>query len=218
MNKIVLSIIASIGIFLGTNMVTPFPYGLILGIGIPVVIIWYVIKKTKRDKILDTFLLGKSHYLKMLPTERKIQCAILAIFVFSFASSILYPFVNELLGLPTFYEISYYGNSAYSGTYAYGNDKDIPTFLNGILYRFGLQLLFIGFPIYLVPPALLTIPRAIFWIGAVISIFLVVKYSAGLSNRRRLAYTYLVAVQVASMWAPFFIWHPAYDSTIIPGI
>ena len=214
----ILAIIASVGIFFGSNIFFPFPYGMILGIGIPAAIIWYAIKNPKRDKILDVFLGSRSHYIKIIPMERKIQYAILAIFLFSFASSVLYPFVNELLGLPTFYEINYYGSSMSSGAYAYGNDMDIPTFLNGILYRFGLQLLFIGFPIYLVPPALLTIPRAIFWIAAVISIFLAAKYSTGLSNRRRFAYTYLVAVQIASMWAPFFVWHPVYNSTIIPGI
>ena len=216
LHLVILSIVVSVGIFFGSNIFFPFPYGMILGIGIPVAIIWYAIKNPKRDKILDVFLGNRAHYIKMISMERKIQYAILAIFFFSFASSVLYPYVNDLLGIPTIYKIN--SDVMFSEAYANPEDKDIHTFLDGVIYRSELLAFFIIFPIYLVPPALLTIPRAIFWILSIISILLVTKYSAGLSNPRRLAYTYLISVQIASMWAPFFVWHPVYNHTIIPGV
>lgn len=153
----------------------------------------------------------------MIPMEKKIQYAIIAIFIFGFASSVLYPFVNDLLGIPTVYKITG-AKGVYHEAYANPNDKDLHTFLDGVLYRSGLLALFVALPIYLIPPALLTMPRAIFWILSIISIFVMLKYSRDLSNQRRFAYTYLVAVQIASMWAPFFVWHPAFSHIIIPGV
>lgn len=218
LHLIILSIVASIGVFFGSNIFLPFPYGLVLGIGIPVAIIWYNIKKLKGEKMSDVFLGSKSQYIRMIPHERKIQYAIVAILVFNFASSVLYPFVNDILGLPTIYKVTDYGTSTFLEGYASPHDKDLPTFFDGVLYRSGLLALFLVFPVYLIPPALLTVPRAIFWILAIVSIFLMAKYSTGLSRRRRIAYTYLVAIQIASMWAPFFVWHPVYHHTIIPGV
>jgi hypothetical protein len=190
---------------------------MVLGIVVPAAIIWCAIKNPKREEILDVFLGRRAHYIRKLTTERKIQYAIVAIFLFGFISSVLYPFVNDLIGVPTVYQITF-SDGGSTEAWANPGDKDLHTFLDGVVYRSELLALFIFFPIYLVPPALLTLPRAIFWILSIISILLVIRCSAGLPNRRRLAYAYLISVQIASMWAPFFVWHPIYNQTIIPGI
>lgn len=214
---VIISLVASIGFFFISNMFFPFPYGMVIGIGFPVVMIYYAIRNPEKDKILDVFFGSRSHYIKIIPVEKKIQYAIIAIFIFGFASSVLYPFVNDLLGVPTIYKVSS-AEGVFNEAYANPSDKDLHTFLDGVLYRSGLLALFVVFPIYLIPPALLTMPRAIFWILSVISIFVMLKYSRKLSNRRRFTYTYLVAVQIASMWAPFFVWHPVFSHVIIPGV
>jgi hypothetical protein len=213
----VFTIISSIGIFFGSNIFFPFPYGMVLGIVVPAAIIWCAIKNPKREEILDVFLGRRARYIRKLTTEIKIQYAIVTIFLFGFISSVLYPFVNDLIGVPTIYQITT-SEGGWTEAYANPGDKDLQTFLDGVVYRSELLALFIVFPIYLVPPALLILPRAIFWILSIISILIVIRCSAGLSNRRRLAYTYLTSVQIAGMWAPFFVWHPIYDHTIIPGI
>jgi len=217
LHLLIVSIIVSVGFFFGSSMFLPFPYGIVIGIAFPAVLMYYSIRNPEKDKILDMFFGSRSHYIKMIPLEKKIQYAIMAIFIFGFASSVLYPFVNDLLGLPTIYKFSS-AEGVFNEAYANPSDKNLHTFLDGVLYRSGLLALFVAFPIYLVPPAMLTMPRAIFWILSVISIFVMLKYSRGLPNRRRFAYTYLVSVQIASMWAPFFVWHPVFSHVIMPGV
>lgn len=39
----------SVGLFFGLQMLLPFPYGLVIGIVIPALIIWYIIKKIKNN-------------------------------------------------------------------------------------------------------------------------------------------------------------------------
>ena len=50
MNKglpIILGFFGIIGLFFGITSLLPFPYGLIAGIAVPGLLIWYVIRKTK---------------------------------------------------------------------------------------------------------------------------------------------------------------------------
>jgi hypothetical protein len=218
LHLIIVLTLVSIGFFFGASMFLPFPYGLVIGIAFPIVMMYYSIRNPEKEKILDVFLGSRmSHYIKMIPREKKIRYTIMAIFIFGFASSVLYPFVNDLLGIPTIYKTSS-EEGAFLESYANPSDKNLHTFLDGVLYRSGLLVLFVVFPIYLVPPAMLTMPRSIFWILSIISIFILMHYSRGLSNKRRFAYTYFVTVQIASMWAPFFVWHPVFSHVIMPGV
>jgi hypothetical protein len=68
------------------------------------------------------------------------------------------------------------------------------------------------------PPAAFTLPRAIFWIIAIISIFVIKDATRSLKLKRRILYAYFCATLISSMWASFYVWHSIYDSTIIPGV
>jgi len=46
----ILGIIVAVGIFFGLQMIMPFPYGLIFGIVITTVVIYYVFRKTYTDE------------------------------------------------------------------------------------------------------------------------------------------------------------------------
>ena len=55
MKTIILGIISAIIIFIGFQMIIPFPYGLVLGIVFPGIIIWYAIKHSSigKDSVLN---------------------------------------------------------------------------------------------------------------------------------------------------------------------
>ena len=46
---IILGIIISVILFIGFQMILPFPYGLVTGIGFLIILIYVIIKKTKLD-------------------------------------------------------------------------------------------------------------------------------------------------------------------------
>jgi hypothetical protein len=209
-----LGIIIAVGIFFGFQVIMPFPYGFILSLVVMALILWYVFKKLTLQNIP---VFSNIQRLEFSP-ERKIQYSIIFLFAFSFVSSVLYPFVNDVLGLPTAYKVEDYGQSTSSESLVWPQDTERLTFLDGVMYRSGFVLFFIVFPIYLVPPAHFVMPRAFFWILAIISIFVINYTTKKLSVKRRCLYAYLSSSILASMWASFFIWHPSYDSTIIPGV
>jgi len=150
----------------------------------------------------------------MRTKENKLQITIVGILVASFSAGVFYPFVNDLLGLPTEVTIMY--GSGKSGSWVYPNDPGFATFGEGLLYRFGLWLMFLPAPIYLIPPVLHLLPRIALWIAAVISIPILYSYSKELSQKRKFAYIYLISGQIASFAAPLFVWHNAYSQSILP--
>lgn len=152
--------------------------------------------------------------LKLKNKERKLRITIVVILVASFSVGVFYPFVNDLLGLPTEITIAY--GSGRSGSWVYPNDSDFATFGEGLLYRFGLWLTFLAAPVYLIPPVLYLLPRIALWVAAVISIPILYYYSKELSQKRRFAYIYLISGQIASFAAPLFVWHNAYSLSIFP--
>ena len=152
----------------------------------------------------------------MKTRENKLQAAIAIILVASFAAGVFYPFVNDLLGLPT--EVTIWYESSRNTGWVYPQDPDFPTFGDGLLYRLGLWALFLVAPIYLVPPVIPLLPRIALWIASVISIFIVLQYSCGISKKRRFAYVYLISGQIASFSAPLFVWHSMYSQSIFPEI
>jgi len=150
----------------------------------------------------------------MKTRERKLQIILAIVLVASFAIGVFYPFVNDLLGLPT--EVTIWYESGRSTSWVYPNDPGFPTFGEGLLYRFGLWALFLAAPIYLVPPVIHLLPRIALWVTAVISIFAVSRYSYGISKKRRFTYAYLISGQIASFAAPLFVWHSEYSQSIFP--
>ena len=46
---IILGIIISVILFIGFQMILPFPFGLVAGIGFPIILIYVIIKKPKLD-------------------------------------------------------------------------------------------------------------------------------------------------------------------------
>jgi len=150
----------------------------------------------------------------MKTRERKLQITLIVVLVASFAAGVLYPFVNDILGLPT--EVTIWYESGRSTSWVYPSDPGFPSFGEGLLYRFGLWVLFLAAPIYLIPPVIHLLPRIALWVTAVISIFIVLQYSKGISKKRRSAYAYLISGQIASFAAPLFVWHSEYSQSIFP--
>ncbi len=46
---IILGVIISVILIIGVQMILPFPYGLVVGIGLPIILIYVIIKKAKLD-------------------------------------------------------------------------------------------------------------------------------------------------------------------------
>jgi len=152
----------------------------------------------------------------MKTREKKLQIIIVIILITSFAVGVFYPFVNDLLGLPT--EVTIWYESSRNTGWDYPQDPAVLSFGEGLLYRFSLWMLFLAVPIYLIPPVIHLLPRIGFWAAAVISIFIVSWYSKGISNKRRFVYIYLISGQIASFAAPLFVWHNEYAQSIFPEI
>ena len=152
----------------------------------------------------------------MKTKEKKLQVILGIVLVASFAVGVFYPFANDLLGVPT--EVTIWYESGRSTSWVYPQDSAFPSFGEGLLYRFGLWTLFLAAPIYLVPPVIHLLPRIALWIAAVISIFIILRYSYGISKKRRFAYVYLISGQIASFAAPLFVWHSSYSQSIFPEV
>jgi hypothetical protein len=57
LHLVIVSIIVSIGFFFGASMFLPFPYGLVIGIAFPVVMMYYSIRNPEKEKIDDSMTL-----------------------------------------------------------------------------------------------------------------------------------------------------------------
>ena len=152
----------------------------------------------------------------MKTRERRFKIVTVAILVTSFAVGVVYPFVNDLLGLPT--EVTIFSDSMQNTIWVYPNDPGFRTFGDGLIYRFGLWSLFLAAPVYLIPPVLHLMPRMVLWVLAILSIPIVFHYSKGLSHKRRFAYVYVISGQIASFASPLFVWHNSYSQLIFPEI